>query len=126
MNWPTELCAVRQTAWLSAEQLPSSIRRRWSEARESVSANPRQRAVTFSLTAHTFTAKKRYFHRDLRGLGCAFQRDDREVPPATDEVDLECESITGLSGDERARSGAGRAARPASAWLKAWTSIRWS
>ena len=39
------------------------------------------------------------------------------------EVDLDSESIARLSGNERMRSGAARAARPVLAWFDAWPSI---
>ncbi len=42
------------------------------------------------------------------------------------EGDFECEPVARLSGDERARSGAGRAARPAFAGFDAGPSIGWS
>jgi hypothetical protein len=58
------------------------------------------------------------------GLRRAFQPDKWQVRTPTEEVDFERESIAGLSGDERARSGTGRAAWPAYAWLDAWSSIR--
>ncbi len=42
------------------------------------------------------------------------------------DVDLECESIAWLSGDERSRCCARRASWPALAWFGAWSSIGWS
>jgi len=42
---------------------------------------------------------------------------------STKELDSECESISGLPGDERARFGAGRSARPAFARFDARPSI---
>ena len=57
------------------------------------------------------------------GLRCAFERDDREVRLAIMEIDFECEPIARLSGDERTRSGAGRAARSPFAGFDAGSSI---
>ena len=59
------------------------------------------------LVARTFSTAKQFEQRNLRSLCRAFQRDDRQVPRLTMEVDLECAPIAGLSRDERARSGTG-------------------
>jgi len=64
--------------------------------------------------------------RNAKWLVClsrALQRDDRQVLLTVMEVNSECESIAWLSGDKRARSGAGRAARPTLAWFDAWSFI---
>ncbi len=69
------------------------------ESRRPVFADLRQRPVASSSAAHALTAGNLQTRCGCGILRCAFQRDDREVPPATDEIDLECESIAGLSGD---------------------------
>ena len=47
------------------------------------------------------------------------RRDDRQIPHSTEEVNLKGKSIAGLSGNERAWPGAGRAARPATTCMNA-------
>ena len=53
----------------------------------------------------------------------ASQCDDRKMAPAFKELHFERESITGVSGNERARFGTGGASRPPLARLDAWTPV---
>jgi hypothetical protein len=79
--------------------------------------------VSSRFAARAFTAKKRRSRCASGSLRRASQRDDRQMSRFTVEVDFQGESIAWLSRDERARPGAGRAARPAFAWLDTWSSI---
>ncbi len=68
-------------------------------------------AVLEASTAHP-SSQRTLSPQPTRQFACgtlrrAFQRDDRQVPRPTMEVDLECAPIAGLSRDERARSGTG-------------------
>ena len=45
------------------------------------------------------------------------------MSPVVMEADFECETITGLAGDESARCGARRSTRPTLAWLEPRSSI---
>lgn len=45
------------------------------------------------------------------------------MPPPSLEVDLDCESIARLSGDERAMFGAGQAVMPALVWFNTRSSM---
>ena len=59
----------------------------------------------------------------LKNLRRAFQRDDWQMSSAIVEVDVQCESIAWLSGDERERFGACRRPRPAFARFDAWSPV---
>ena len=63
-------------------------------------------STPLSLAARTFAAENHRTKGASARLRRAFQRYDRQMSYSAVELDFECESIAGLSGDERLRPGA--------------------
>jgi hypothetical protein len=95
----TDLCAAEWTALPGIQQRPITTSRGSHESQRLVYTDLRQRPATSSYAVRTFTAGKLRARCACGTLRCAFQRDDRQMPHSTEEVDLECASIAGLSGD---------------------------
>jgi hypothetical protein len=119
----TDLCAANWPARSNTRSRRDAMNKAGEGNDETPSRISAEPSAPLSLSARTLTAENQRSTCAPGNLRRAFQRDDRQMPLATQVLDLQCESTSGLSRDQRMRPGAARTTRPAYARLDARSSV---